>query len=73
MDNDKPEGLTLKDLLSSEADVLRRIAEEISDEKADEIVAGHTSHSSGHSSKSGHSSSTSGHSMRMMNERPFEP
>lgn len=49
--------VNVKDLLKSESEVLKRIAEEL-DLNEGTVQAGHYSHTSGHTSSGGHTSQT---------------
>jgi hypothetical protein len=56
----KPESkINALDLLNTESEILKRIAEEVIDSDVAEIVSGHTSSTAGHRSGSTHSSHSS--------------
>ncbi len=51
--------INVKDLIDSESEILKRIAAEVIDSEISEVVAGHTSCTTGHRSGSSHSSHSS--------------
>jgi hypothetical protein len=58
--NMKPESkINAQDLLNTESEILKRIAEEVIDSDVAEIVSGHSSSTTGHRSGSTHSSHSS--------------
>ena len=51
--------LNAQDLLSTESEILKRVATEVIDTDVTEIISGHSSTTSGHRSGSSHSSHSS--------------
>jgi hypothetical protein len=51
--------LNAQDLLSTESEILKRVANEVIDTDITEIISGHSSTTSGHRSGSSHSSHSS--------------
>ncbi|MFN5937379.1 MAG: hypothetical protein ACK43L_04975, partial [Sphingobacteriales bacterium] len=51
--------INAQDLLSSESEILKRIASEVVDSEISEIISGHSSSTTGHRSGSSHSSHSS--------------
>jgi hypothetical protein len=62
--------INAKDLIESESEILKRIASEVVDSEINEVVAGHSSSTSGHRSGGTHTSHSSAMKERVSSQDP---